>query len=91
MKIKYFKPVVKQAFTFQLVEYRTPIWGRNGKKIVQFCGFINGDTTQLYGLQPLQAIYENLWDKKTGDVFRITRLTQGQAGQSEAKFKFEPL
>lgn len=89
MKLKYFKIPVKESFKFTLSGHVTPNWG--GKKVVQFIGFINDDYSQEYGLQPLQGVYDNLWDKKTGDSFIITRLNQGRAGHEEAKFVFKPL
>ena len=89
MKLKYFKIPVKESFKFTLSGRTTPTWG--GKKVVQFVGFINDNYSQEYGLQPLQGIHDNLWDKKVGDSFIITRLTQGKVGHAEAKFDFKPL
>lgn len=89
MSLKYFKIPVKESFTFTLTGYITPQWGN--KKVVQFIGFINNDFSQEYGLQPLQGVYDNLWDKKVGQTFKITRLTQGRKGHEEAKFSFKLL
>ena len=84
MNLKYFKIPVKESFRFTLTGYTTPKWGN--KRVVQFTGFINDDFSQEYGLQPLQGIYDHLWDKKVGQTFKIIRLTKGSRHE-EAKIK----